>query len=105
MTIYQRNTINQFVGSWNSGIASLQFENGDSVHCENAPTARALIGAFGADGIDHSIDNDSLRGESIVWAYDDMGLIMAGFLPYREWLDAGHPKLADGESVELSADR
>lgn len=80
-----RNIIEGFYGSWGSGIATLRFMDGSSVYADNAPLARALDGAFGAIGNNHSIDNSAIAGQDIVYWLDDMGLILEAFVSYDEW--------------------
>lgn len=99
-TIY-RDKIVSFGGSWGSGMATLTFESGRAVHGDNGPLARGLIAAFDAHGEDHSIDNSKLQGQDIVWAYDDIGLCIAGFTPYQAYLDLGNPEIELGGSVEV----
>ena len=81
-----RGTIDCFAGSWGSGLATLAFCEGNSVHCNNGPLVRALDGAFGnviTDG--HCVNNDAIHGKEIVYWFDEMGLCMAGFIPVDEW--------------------
>lgn len=85
MTIH-RGTIAGMRGNWSSGIAWLDFTNGISVPCENAPTVRALNGCFGnAIGPGHTINQQGIIGKEIVYWLDDMGLILEGFADAVEW--------------------
>jgi hypothetical protein len=77
-----------FQGSWSSGLATLiiQKENGetDFVHCENAPTVRALDGAFGnviTEG--HMVNNEAIKGKEIYYSIGSFG-ILEGFTPIEE---------------------
>lgn len=77
-------TIVDFAGSWSSGIATLilQKEDGtmDFVHCDNAPTVRALASAFGEEviGEAHTVNVKFLRGKKIDYSVDSIG-ILEGF--------------------------
>lgn len=102
MTTIYRNTIQQFVGSWSSGLATLVFEQGNSVHCDNGATARALDSAFDCIAPGHSIDNDKLVGKDIAWAYGEFGLTLGGFMPYDEYLLNDNPEIELGMSIELN---
>lgn len=99
-TIY-RNTIKAFHGSWQSGVAVLEFEQGNSVHCENTSTARALDGMADCIAPGHSIDNGKLAGLDVVWFMDDMGLMLGGLGSYDSYLDNGNPEIELGLSIEL----
>lgn len=76
----KRGTIERFEGSWSSGLATLVFQDGERVPCDNGPTARALIAAFGCAGGGHTIDNRRLRGKEVYWEWDDMGLVLGGLV-------------------------
>ena len=83
-TVY-RDQIAGFHGSWGSGLASLTFESGRSVMCENGQTVRALDACFGdviTEG--HCVDQQAIIGKDIVWSMDDLG-ILEGFTPACEW--------------------
>ena len=103
MTTYYRNTIDCFIGSWSSGLAYLQFQEGDSVPCDNGYTVRALRACFGDSviGQAHTVNNDPLYGQDIVWSYDDYGLTLGGFTPYQDWIDRDLPEIELGESIEI----
>ena len=79
-------TIQGFSGSWGSGVGFLSFLNDDgseySVPCDNGATVRALDAAFG-DVISpgHCVDVSAICGQRVAWFYDDMGLMLGGFLP------------------------
>ncbi len=98
---FTRDNIKAFEGSWSSGIAFLRFERGIAIPCDNGPLARALMGAFDCSNGNHGIDNALIAGESVVWSFDEMGLLLAGFTPYDNWLSQGHPMLEVGESIRL----
>jgi len=77
--------IKDFRGSWGSGMATLVFEDGTEVPCENAPTVRAFMRAFGASASPgHTFDVRQIRGKKIEYWLDDMGLALAGFRPLDE---------------------
>jgi hypothetical protein len=85
-----RGVIEAFHGSWMSGLATLVMQDGRQVHCENAPTVRALEACYGnviAPG--HTVDQDGIRGKEIAYSMDEMGLTLAYFTPIDEWLDRG----------------
>jgi len=80
-----RGVIKGFAGSWGSGLGSLLFESGQCVHCENAPTVRALEGCFGdVIGNAHDVKNNSIEGKEIVYSVGDFGLLEA-FTPIDEF--------------------
>ena len=67
-----------------SGIWHLHFEDRSAVPIESGCGVRALAAAFGArEGSGDLLDK--IIGQEIVYAYDDMGLCMAGFTPMDEW--------------------
>jgi len=69
-----------FAGSWLSGLGALYID-GVPVHCENAPTVRALDGCFGnfiAEG--HTINNEAIIGKRITYSVDFLG-VLEGFSP------------------------
>lgn len=73
-----------FRGSWSSGIATLIVEHEDGsrhdVYCDNGQTARALEAAFGnVITRGHCLDVEAIKGKTIDYYMDDMGLVMAGF--------------------------
>lgn len=87
-------TIVSFKGSWGSGIATLVVEDDNHIEhpilCENAPTVRALDACFG-DVItpNHSVNQSSIVGQSIVYFLDDMMGMLSGFTTedeYADWL-------------------
>jgi len=77
-----------FQGSWGSGLAQLVIEKPDGsvdyVNCDNAPTVRALDGAFGnviAEG--HMINNEAIKDKEIYYSIGDFG-ILEGFTPVEQ---------------------
>lgn len=88
--MYHRGTILGFAGSYMSGLGHLVIEDDRrgvvSVPCDNGPTVRALQAAFGdviAPG--HSVDSEGGHvGKRAYYCYDDLGLILAGFVPVDE---------------------
>ena len=76
-----------FRGSWNSGLGELVLENEDktvtTIPCDNGPTVRGLQAAFG-DFItpNHTASGPGPIGQWIYWSYDDMGLVLGGFIPF-----------------------
>lgn len=77
-----RGTIAGFRGTWGSGIAQLDLEDGRSIPCENAPTVRALAAAFpDVIGPGHTVNVEALKGIEIEYWYDDLGLMLGGFRP------------------------
>ena len=99
--ILYRDKIESFNGSWGSGIATLQFQSGRSINCENAPTARALMDVVDCVAPGHSIDSSKLKGLDIVYAYDEMGLIMGGFNLYDHYLWDCNPEIELGSEIEI----
>lgn len=86
----QLGTIRGFHGTWGSGISQLEIEDADGqitmVPCDNGETARSLEAAFG-DVIapNHNVDEAGGHiGQGIYWTWDEMGLMMAGFMPIDE---------------------
>ena len=94
----KRGVIRALHGSWLSGIAELELDTG-SVHCENAPTVRALEAAFG-DVITtgHSINQDAIRGREIMYDVDEVGLL-AWICPIEEYGDVEKEALKEGEEA------
>jgi hypothetical protein len=80
-----------------SGLAELVIQGEDGVTvgvpCDNAPTVRALEGAFGnviAPG--HRVNPEGGHiGKEIFWSYDDLGFVLEAFTPVEE---AGEELLA-----------
>jgi hypothetical protein len=73
-------------GSWQSGLAHLQFKDGTVVRCENTATVRALEAAFGnVIGPGHTINNETGGhvGQEVYYSTDDFG-ILAAFTPVDE---------------------
>ena len=83
----RKGKIVDFIGSWGSGIAQLTMEDSETgkiefVPCENGPTVRALEDAFGeviTPG--HTANGNGYKGKEVFWAWDEMGLMMASFMP------------------------
>ena len=104
--IIHRGIIEEFQGSWFSGLGALII-SGKVIHCENAPTVRALEGCFGnviASG--HTVNQRGIKGKDIIYSLDGMGLILEAFTPTREWRSMygkkNTPKV--GESLEIDTD-
>ena len=75
----RRGVIGGFRGSWGSGLGYLIID-GVGVPCENAPTVRALEGAFGdviAEG--HTVSQKGIVGKEIYYSMD--GFVLCGFTP------------------------
>jgi hypothetical protein len=90
--------ITGFSGNWLSGIAIL-FINEKPVHCENAPTVRALESCFGnIIQAGHCASVENVIGEGIVFCFDEMGLLLAGFMPSLEFYDS----IFDNETMEIT---
>ena len=88
-----RGTITGFQGTWGSGLGCLLVDY-VRVLCENAPTVRALEGAFGdviAPG--HTVNQEAIIGREIYYSMDDLGLVLGGFTPVDEpgWDDEIDP--------------
>jgi len=106
--LVNRDKIKALHGSFGSGLASLSFESGRSVCCDNGPTVRALQAATDegdggrAIGPGHTINNEGIKGLDIIWFEDDLGLILGGFA-----LVSDHPELEViplGGSAEIAED-
>ncbi len=96
MPITYKGTLKGFSGNWQSGLATLHFYGRPSIHCENAPTARALDACFGdviAHG--HTVDSSAIDGKEVIYSVDDMG-ILYGFTPVEDWTG---PEIPD-EGIE-----
>ncbi len=91
-----KGTITGFRGSWGSGIGYLIID-GVPVPCENAPTVRALEGAFGdVIGEGHTVDQSRLEeGLEVYYSVDDLGMLN-GFTP----VDDATPEIE--EAYELA---
>jgi hypothetical protein len=91
-------------GSWGSGLATLEFKNGGSVHSDNGPLFRALESAFGqVVTAGHTANGKGHVGKHIIWWHDDMGLTMGGFVPLADWQAKGLkvPKVGTKLEVEI----
>jgi len=84
-----KGTIRGFSGSWGSGLASVVIENSNGfavmVPVENGAFVRAAEDAFGnviAPG--HTVNVDALAGQEIFYWFDELGMLMSGFLPVAE---------------------
>ena len=101
--ILHRGIIEGFSGSWGSGLGYL-IVSGRAIPVDNGATVRALDAAFGnviAEG--HTVDQSAFVGQDIVYAMDEFGLVMAGFVPVDEYhgdLPEIGGSLCIGESVE-----
>lgn len=97
-----RDAIQDFYGSWGSGLATLVFQSGNQIYCENGQTVRSLDNFAEYRGLDsiikpnHTVDIAPLRGIEIVWFEDELGYILGGFVDYDEWLDRGLQELELG---------
>lgn len=84
-----KGTILRFAGTWMSGLGFLVVDTEDrgiiQVPCDNAPTVRALDGAFGGV-IDrgHTVNQDAIVGREIYFSYDDFGMVLGGFTPVED---------------------
>jgi hypothetical protein len=95
-----KGTITGLCGSWGSGLATLVFEDGSVVYCENGPTVRALENCFGnVIGDNHTINNETGGhiGKEIVFTTDFMN-ILEGFSPYDPEV---HDELLDNEDESV----
>ena len=89
MNVY-KGTILGLGGTWMSGLAHLEIRDerrGElTVHCENAPTVRALDSAFGnVIGEGHTINNETGGhiGKEVYYSTDDFGILEA-FTPVED---------------------
>jgi len=98
---FSRGIIEAFYGNWLSGLASLMI-SGKIVHCDNAPTVRALDGCFGnVITASHTVNQKAIKGKDIVYSTD--GLILEAFTPTEDWRRMyGRKKTPGiGESIEI----
>lgn len=83
--------IEDFQGSWGSGLATLVIRHDDEtvchVPCDNGPTVRLLARMFpGIITSGHCVDVRALRGRRIQYGFDDMGLVLGWIaLPEGEY--------------------
>jgi len=99
--IVHRGIIEAFFGSWMSGLGSL-LVSGCPVHCDNAPTVRAMDGCFGnVIAAGHTVNQKAIRGKDIVYSTD--GFVLEGFTPTKEWRKIHGRKNTPqiGESLEI----
>jgi hypothetical protein len=100
-----RGTIEQFSGSWGSGLGSLLI-SGRLVTCENAQTVRSLDACFGnVIAPNHSVNQDAIRGQEVIYSVDDIGVLL-GFTPIDEWTGPDIPPegIEDDQEDESDAD-
>lgn len=89
MTEIHKGKIHLFSGSWGSGLAQLTIEDERRglvvVHCDNAPTVRALEGAFGGViGEGHTVNpRGGHVGQEVYYSTDAFG-VLDGFTPVDE---------------------
>ncbi len=100
-----RGIIEGFAGSWHSGLAMMMI-SGRLVHCDNAPTVRALDVCFGNVITNvHTVNVKAIRGKDIVYSYDEMGLVLAAFTPTRDWRQMhgrkNTPKIGGSLEIDL----
>jgi len=70
-------TIDAFVGSFGSGIATLVFQDAPPVHGDNGPMVRALENMFpGFITPGHMVDNNRIAGQQVAYATDELGLLL-----------------------------
>jgi len=90
--IIEKGTIQEFRGSWMSGLATLVIEDElggiHHVPCDNAPTVRALEGAFGGViGDAHDVKTDGGHvSKEVYYSTDFVGVLIA-FTPVDEASD------------------
>ncbi len=101
-TVY-RGIIEGFAGSWHSGLAMIMI-SGRLVHCDNAPTVRALDACFGnVITSAHTVNVKAIQGKDIVYSYD--GLVMSAFTPTRDWRQMhgrkNTPKIGGSLEIDL----
>ena len=78
----QTGSIQDFKGSWNSGIAFLTVKHEDGttqlIYCDNAATVRALDSLFGnVIGNGHTVNVGAIKGKKIVYGLDECGFVLA----------------------------
>lgn len=98
-----RGKFNGFHGSWQSGLATLTFEHGDSVFVDNGSRLGGVLEELGAViTAGHCIDVTPIIGLELVYWLDDFGLTLGGFTTYENWLDAGLPELEEGIETDVN---
>jgi len=88
----KKGIIRGFSGSWGSGIGFLLIEDEAGtilrVPCENGQTVRSLEACFGdVIGDGHCVRNDDkagYMGREIYWIYEDIGILLGGFVSVEE---------------------
>ena len=83
-----KGTIVRMYGTWGSGLGMLEIDDEQrgriAVPCDNAPTVRALDGAFGnVIGEAHTFINEAIEGRVIYYSVDEIGVLEA-FTPVGE---------------------
>ena len=75
-----RGTIQTFLGSWSSGIATLVIKDDEehihSIPCDNAPTVRALADQFpNVITPGHCVNLEAIKGKEIEYGLDTLGIL------------------------------
>ena len=86
----RKGTIQDFQGSWGSGLGILIIQDSktkqvENIPCENAATVRALESCFGnviTEG--HSANGNGYKDQEVFWSMGEMGLVFGGFTPVED---------------------
>jgi hypothetical protein len=94
MIVY-RGTIQGLSGNPTSGLWFLNID-GHGIPIESGFGVRQLAAAFGAtEGTGDLLDK--IVGQEIVWSFDELGMVLGGFTPYKYWEGPDIPE----EGLEL----
>ena len=81
MALWRVGTIQDFRGSWSSGLAELVID-GQAIPCDNAATVRALDALFGdVIGPGQTVRLQAIRGKRVAYRLDDQGLVLEALAP------------------------
>ncbi len=86
----RKGIINDFRGSWGSGLGFLDIQDSETeeieqVPCDNGPTVRALENCFGnVITPDHTANGNGYRDKEIFWGMGELGLVLGGFTPVED---------------------
>lgn len=73
--MWKLGTIEDFRGSWGSGLAELVID-GQVIPCDNAPAVRALDDLFGGViGPGHTVNVKAIVGKQVAYKVDGFGLL------------------------------
>lgn len=83
----RKGKIVDFEGTWGSGLATLVIKDSETgkemrLSCENTPTVRAFVDAYGREviGAGHTVNVNELKGKEIYWTKGEW-IDFGGFVP------------------------